>query len=88
MESLGRVDRALLPEAGGGRKQYPLETKLRIHLLQNGFSLSDPTMEETLYEITFRGLAKHTGQLTTLFALPNLWMVRRQLLNPAGEVRP
>jgi IS5 family transposase len=25
---------------------------LRIHLLQNGFSLSDPAMEEALYEIT------------------------------------
>lgn len=26
----------------------------------------------------FRGLAKNTAQLTTLFALSNLWMVRRQ----------
>ena len=40
------------PKAGGGRKPYPLETMLRIHLLQNWFSLSDPTMEEALYEIT------------------------------------
>ncbi len=31
---------------------YPLETMLRIHLLQNWFSLSDPAMEEALYEIT------------------------------------
>ncbi len=38
--------------AGGGRKPYPLETMLRIHLLQNWFSLSDPAMEEALYEIT------------------------------------
>lgn len=37
---------------GGGRKPYPLETMLRIHLLQNWFSLSDPAMEEALYEIT------------------------------------
>nr|WP_269200396.1 hypothetical protein [Pseudomonas putida] len=36
----------------------------------------------------FRGLAKNTAQLTTLFALSNLWMVRRQLLPAAGEVRP
>ena len=34
------------PKAGGGRKPYPLETMLRIHLLQNWFSLSDPAMEE------------------------------------------
>ena len=40
------------PTAGGGRKPYPLETMLRIHLLQNWFSLSDPAMEEELYEIT------------------------------------
>lgn len=36
----------------------------------------------------FRGLAKNMAQLTTLFALSNLWMVRRQLLPAAGEVRP
>lgn len=36
----------------------------------------------------FRGLAKNTTQLITLFALSNLWMVRRQLLPAAGEVRP
>jgi len=40
------------PKAGGGRKPYPLETMLRIHLLQNWFSLSDPAMEGALYEIT------------------------------------
>ena len=35
----------------------------------------------------FRGLAKNTAQLVTLFALANLWMVRRHLLATAGEVR-
>ncbi|KAF2405926.1 hypothetical protein PSAN_51470 [Pseudomonas antarctica] len=40
------------PKADGGCKPYPLETMLRIHLLQNWFSLSDPAMEEALYEIT------------------------------------
>lgn len=40
-----------VPTATGGRKPYPLETMLRIHLLQNWLSLSDPTMEEALYEI-------------------------------------
>lgn len=34
----------------------------------------------------FRGLAKNTAQLVTLFALSNLWMARRHLLN-AGEAR-
>lgn len=36
----------------------------------------------------FRGLAKNTGKLTTLFALSNLWMVRRQVLPGAEEVHP
>lgn len=30
---------------------------------------------------------KNTAQLTTLFALPNLWMVRKRLMG-LGEVRP
>lgn len=37
------------PKAGNGRPPYPLETMLRIHLLQNWFALSDPVMEEALY---------------------------------------
>ncbi|MFR0693450.1 IS5 family transposase [Pseudomonas sp. NY15435] len=40
------------PKAGNGRPPYPLETMLHIHLLQNWFALSDPAMEEALYEIT------------------------------------
>ncbi|HGM7920895.1 TPA: IS5 family transposase [Pseudomonas aeruginosa] len=35
----------------------------------------------------FRGLAKNTAQLVTLFALSNLWMARRHLLTNAGDVR-
>lgn len=35
----------------------------------------------------FRGLMKNTAQLTTLFALSNLWMVRKRLMG-LGEVRP
>jgi transposase, IS5 family len=48
------------PEAGRGRRPYELSTMLRIHLMQNWFSLSDPSMEEALYEIaslrSFAGL--------------------------------
>lgn len=36
----------------------------------------------------FRGLAKNTARLTTLFAPSKLWMVRRRLLPAAGEVCP
>lgn len=37
-------------------------------------------------KVRFRGLVKNTAQQTTLFALSNLWMMRKQLLN-AGEMR-
>ncbi len=36
----------------------------------------------------YRGLAKNTAQLKTLFALSNLWMARRKLLVLDGSVRP
>ena len=39
------------PVAGRGRRPYPLESILRVHLLQNWFTYSDPAMEEALYEI-------------------------------------
>jgi IS5 family transposase len=39
------------PVAGRGRRPYPLESILRVHLMQNWFALSDPAMEEALYEI-------------------------------------
>jgi len=38
-------------------------------------------------KVRFRGLAKNTVQLMTLFALSNLWMARRHLIATAGEVR-
>ena len=35
-------------------------------------------------KVRFRGLAKNTARLTMLFALSNLWMVRRQILRTQG----
>lgn len=35
----------------GGRPAYPLPTMLRVHCLQLFYNLSDPAMEEALYEI-------------------------------------
>ncbi len=34
-------------------------------------------------EMRYRGLAKKTAQLIMLFALSNLWMVRKRLLKAA-----
>lgn len=39
-------------------------------------------------KVRYRGLAKNTAQLMTLFSLSNLWMARRALMRVTGEVRP
>lgn len=36
----------------------------------------------------FKGLARNTNQLVTLFALANLWLARKRLLSRAGKVCP
>jgi IS5 family transposase len=49
------------PKAGSGRRPYPLSTMLRIHCMQQWYNLSDPAMEDALYEIAsmrlFAGLS-------------------------------
>ena len=35
-------------------------------------------------KVRYRGLAKNAAQVLTLFALSNLWMARRRLLQPTG----
>jgi IS5 family transposase len=39
------------PKAGNGRRPYPLSVMLRVHCLQLFYNLSDPAMEDELYEI-------------------------------------
>ena len=55
------------PKAGAGRRPYPLETMLRVHLLQNEYNYSDPFMEEALYEVAplrrFAGLSLARGSV-------------------------
>jgi len=41
-----------------------------------------------LAKVRFRGLAKNTTHVVTLFAMSNLWMARRQLMAMVGVVRP
>lgn len=59
----------------GGRPPYPLETMLRIHLLQQWYDLSDPAMEDALIEVAtmrrFAGIALITDRIpdeTTILA--------------------
>lgn len=47
------------PKPGNGGRPYPLETMLRVYFMQLWFSLSDPGMEEALYDIaSMRQFAK------------------------------
>jgi IS5 family transposase len=65
------------PKAGGGRKPYPLENMLRIHLFQSWFSLSDPAIEDVLYEITpmrqFARLPLNAPDLIVVFRASGRW---------------
>ena len=49
------------PQRGRGRRPYPLRVMLRIHCLQLWFNLSDPGMEQELYDsrsmLEFAGLS-------------------------------
>jgi transposase, IS5 family len=40
-----------------------------------------------LTKVRFKGLAKNTAHVVTLFALSNLWMARKKLIGMMGEVR-
>jgi IS5 family transposase len=37
------------PRAKTGRPPFPIQTMLRIHVMQQWFGLSDPAMEEALF---------------------------------------
>ena len=50
-----------------------VEHPLRVIKCQFGFT-----------KVRYKGLAKNTAQLITLFALSNLWMARRQLMGVRG----
>ncbi|MEI6110818.1 MAG: IS5 family transposase [Cyanobium sp. ELA712] len=63
----------------GGRPPYPLETMLRIHLLQQWYDLSDPAMEDALIEVAtmrrFAGIALIADRIldeTTILAFRHL----------------
>ncbi len=50
-QALLKVIEPFYPVAGRGRRPYAMASMLRVHLMQNWFALSDPAMEEALYEI-------------------------------------
>jgi len=50
-EKLEKKIRRHYPKRGRGRPPYPLSVMLRIHCVQLFYNLSDPAMEDMLYEI-------------------------------------
>jgi IS5 family transposase len=63
----------------GGRPPYPIETMLRIHLMQQWYDLSDPAMEDALIEVgtmrRFAGIALITDRIpdeTTILSFRHL----------------
>lgn len=50
-KQLEKKIRKYYPVAGNGRRPYPLSVMLRIHCMQLFYNLSDPAMEDALYEI-------------------------------------
>jgi len=50
-EELLQVIRKHYPKAGNGRQPMSLERMLRVYFLQQWYSLSDPAMEDALYDI-------------------------------------
>ena len=46
----GRIE-PFYPKPGRGRRPYPLSTMLRVHCVQLFYNLSDPGMEDLLYEV-------------------------------------
>ncbi|MBK0414510.1 transposase [Chromobacterium haemolyticum] len=48
---LATVIEPVYPKPGNGRRPYSLASMLHIDCLQQWYSLSDPAMEEALYEI-------------------------------------
>jgi transposase len=81
-QKAGMVSPAHYPKASkkGGRPPYPLGTMLRIHLLQQWYSLSDPAMEEALIEVPtmrrFAGIELISDRIpdeTTILTFRTCW---------------
>ena len=73
--------RPFYPKAGRGRRPYDLSVMLRIHCVQLFYNLSDPAMEDMLYEIeSVRGReavwadAGRDDDLADIFWTPTIWV--------------
>lgn len=74
------------PGAKGGRPPFAVETMLRIHFLQQWFNLSDPAMEEALYDMAlFREMVKEV--LDTMISLAEDGMTMLCVTHEMGFAR-
>ena len=78
-----KIKRAKLKRAT--EKLETLKAKLRAHV-EHPFRVVK--RQFGFMKVRFKGLAKNTAQVITLFALSNLWMARKQLLAMTGSLRP
>ena len=67
-ESLVKLIAPYYPEGRNGRPPFSLETMLRIHFLQQWFTLSDPGMEEAFFDTP---LYREFAQLDEFARLPD-----------------
>lgn len=60
-----------------------------IFLMYDTKETSDqaPEIVVSLPQVRFKGLAKNTAQVVTLFALANLYLARKRLLPTTGQLR-
>jgi IS5 family transposase len=89
---LEAIVKPLYPKDGDGHPPIGVERMLRIYCMQQWCQLSDPGMEDALYDMEslrrfaktrYRGIAKNTSQLFSLFALANLYLLKKDLRTAA-----
>lgn len=88
-----RVDRAgpAQGQSAAGRKNEAYDRVGRTPEGQGSRSVGHPfrviKQQVGFWKARYRWLTKNNAQLHTLFALSNLWMVRRRILANEGELR-
>src|SRR3989304_7620481 len=68
-EELIQIIKKYYPKAGNGRQPMPLERMLRIYFMQQWYGLSDPAMEDALYNIESMRRFADTRRLCCLKSL-------------------
>lgn len=75
-----------VPKSYSRRLQTKFRGKFNAAMIEHPFRVVK--RQFGFVKVRYRGLAKNTGQIVTLFALANLWLARKRLLPLLGEVRP